>query len=891
MKQLRLMLEAWAAAVGTPCQRCESMALTRAKFMIADDPDFEQKERQPRLVRQHGNDIDTLGPDGLELGHTQFRLGTLADLNSRQRDCPFCRLAVRSLSEQYQVYETSRMTNGGVEASEAELKKRKAQYQSEFYHDGSITCLASWQIDGRKLRRGPDGEIIDTRACSRRIRLRWILTSDLPPPPLIDRPPRSSYRESRTTAGTQPPTHRMDINSPRATPSSPRVSSFAPQAPKRSETEMRKSFGTLPLDIYVVLMAPRNADRGLFLGRSVGSVKVDASLIKKWVDLCETSHGKLCMSHSQNAPLTKSFFGVIDVEEMCLTSLPPKARYVALSYTWGAPKENDPRTFVTNTSNIRDLLKPGGIRNVRGQIPRTIRDAIDLVGGLGERYLWVDALCIIQDSTRSWDLNAKVMDSVYGNAYLTICAADGDNSHAGLKRLHSPPQKSERQDTGRRHEQNIVQYNQEFSLMTTQPAENYISGSAWNKRGWTFQERLLSRRNLIFAANQVFFQCRCTARSVDIFTEHESVGWSLGFKDSPLLMLRQLSTNPLLVYKKSLELYMVRKLSKEKDILAAFTGLGNLVCDALGGNLVFGLPSSHFDWALLWESRDAAIERTGKDEIQFPSWSWCGWKDQIMEYKSEMLAGCEENLHDWLMNHTWITWYIRDGNGNLRLVWDGQEPQNLVKDSPSAGYRRRPCSDDEAYDPYGRSVPLELRKKRRCKEGDFLSIIDECPYDVNITTDSGIGDLNSTKKDMPYLQFFTWSAYFRVSEHYSTPENIWGASFRRYSIEDYKGDWCGTILLDRHQMEARVRNYLFKPMEFIAISDAKSFSEREHKDWAYYIPAERQESSWDLYFVLLIETPPDQNISRRVGLGKVFKSAFNNTCTPEGKTWKEIILG
>ena len=51
-----------------------------------------------------------------------------------------------------------------------------------------------------------------------------------------------------------------------------------------------------------------------------------------------------------------------------------------------------------------------------------------------------------------------------------------------------------------------------------------------------------------------------------------------------------------------------------------------------------------------------------------------------MEYKSSTLDGCEDNLHDWLMHHTWITWYIRDGSGNLRLVWD----HNLLKRASAA---------------------------------------------------------------------------------------------------------------------------------------------------------------------------------------------------------------
>jgi hypothetical protein len=794
------------------------MKLTRDKFIIYE---FSKHKRTEKMLNAaHANDNDTLGPAGLDFGPKEFMLGTIHEIYSRRRSCPFCRLATDSLSEKFEAYLKQLLE--GTANPEAE-----EQAKQEFYLNTNVACYVSWQIDGRKLLRDLSGQIIGDRACTRRMRLHW--------------------KEKK---------------------------------PELGETTFFTS--------YVVLMAPREADPGLFLGRSIDSIRPDAARIRQWVSFCEDSHGDVCKSQSRFEPLEKSFFGVIDVRDMCLTKLPSGQRYIALSYTWG---DNKQPPFQTRKANIKKLLAPGGIRKELDQIPRTIRHAIDLVGDLGERYLWVDSLCIIQDSERSWALNSRVMDSVYGNAYFTICAADGDNNNAGLRALHN--QHIHREQTGstvQKPHQNIVQYSREFSLMTTQPAETYIRESAWDTRAWTFQERLLSARNLIFTAGRVYFQCRRTARSVDIVTEHESVGWSIEFKDSPLLMLHKLRYQPLSVYKQALELYMVRKMSREKDILAAFTGIGNLVCTALGGNLIFGLPSSHFDWALLWEPRDAATLRPGdgNDSEKFPSWSWCGWKNQIMEYKPQMLDGCENNLHEWLMKHTWITWYIRDGNGNLRLVWDGKQPKDsILADESASGYCRPTDIDINAgtRDHYGRYIPEKERHRKR--SSGFSSIIDECPFDVNITVGVDESMVNSTEKDMPFLQFYTWSAYFRISEQHSKPENRWGTSFRRYGIEDYKDDWCGTILLDKHWVS--LRPFPDQPLEFIAISDAKYFSEIEYADWANYIPVERKESIWDLYYVLLVETRKD--VVYRVGLGKVYKSAFHNSCTGEGKQWKEFILG
>ena len=79
-------------------------------------------------------------------------------------------------------------------------------------------------------------------------------------------------------------------------------------------------------------------------------------------------------------------------------------------------------------------------------------------------------------------------------------------------------------------------------------AETYIARSKWNTRGWTFQERLLSHRCIIFAGSRVFFQCRSTALSEDIIGEQESAGWSIELVQAPLQMLQDMETKGFPVY-------------------------------------------------------------------------------------------------------------------------------------------------------------------------------------------------------------------------------------------------------------------------------------------------------------------------------------------------------
>ncbi|KAI5926683.1 heterokaryon incompatibility protein-domain-containing protein [Camillea tinctor] len=390
-------------------------------------------------------------------------------------------------------------------------------------------------------------------------------------------------------------------------------------------------------------------------------------------------------------------------------------QYVALSYTWGEQRRGQ-MPYMTTRSNVILHIQKNGLSAVLEKLPKTVWDAMLLVKQLGERYLWVDSLCIVQDSVRSWELNAKAMHLVYGFAHFTICAADGDAT-TGLRAVDSVlsgrrmrPLPSSHTATKLnqmlREETRRQQYIQELTapltveclpglkLLVSKPPEAVIQDSVWNKRGWTFQERLLSRRCIIFAEGQVYFQCRSAVMSQDIFHDERSGGWSLDWTSSPLRTLGELRRKAFWFYMKCILLYTGRDLTHPKDVLTAFQGTSWLLQQRLNAPLFYGLPASHFDLALLWmplkalERRKPKTEHRGRcsqDEFgnctchipegsygseEFPSWSWCGWSEGKAEYQLDMIDGCLVNVQEWLKQHTWILWYVRDYEGNLRPLWD-----------------------------------------------------------------------------------------------------------------------------------------------------------------------------------------------------------------------------
>lgn len=100
-------------------------------------------------------------------------------------------------------------------------------------------------------------------------------------------------------------------------------------------------------------------------------------------------------------------------------------KYTTLSYCWGPTQK-----FILKTENLERLKE----KIPWNELPLTIQDAITMTRALNIPYIWVDALCIIQDSPDDWEAESTKMAEIYGGSFLTISAALGPNVHCGLMR-------------------------------------------------------------------------------------------------------------------------------------------------------------------------------------------------------------------------------------------------------------------------------------------------------------------------------------------------------------------------------------------------------------------------------------------------------------------------
>ncbi|GAP89253.2 putative heterokaryon incompatibility protein [Rosellinia necatrix] len=588
---------------------------------------------------------------------TPRRLGTLIEIEMKASTCPLCAL----------IYES---------ANELRQPKHRSTEDDEDQQLPQAACFLTWEIDGRRDRPNP------SRGRTRRIHIRWN-HSRLPESYLVCVAPQSF---STTTS------------------------------PDANQVQGRRS---------------------LFRGRKITEAVENLALVKSWLNLCQETHYEACRRHSHSNPrrlrdmAAGSYFGVIDVLGMNLTQLPfipdpPNVSsirrhdhvsathkyepYVALSYVWDS---GGAYAYTTTSENVMLHRTPGSLDKVVQQLPATIRDAIDLVRRLGFRYLWIDRLCIVQDSPLSWKPNAYNMDVIYGNAELTICAADGDAS-AGLRAL-------KQEDHSAKQCYRTVMDG--LSLMAIRSPEAYIRQSTWSERAWTLQERLLSRRCLIFTNGRVYFQCRSVSMSEEIHADRAGARWSLDLAHTPVQMFRQIDTRAIWVYMRSVELYTERKLSQPRDILAAFSGVSNVLRGRMRAPFAHGLPSSHFDLALLWEPTQAVERRLIANSAEkqsysigdFPSWSWAGWAGPVA-FNDNLVGGLLGDVSEWINKHTWIRWRVRDGRGDLRPLWECTAKADRSTDPRWRGYqtpagwggwqRRNPPLDDDRYQPEAGSRPV-----------------------------------------------------------------------------------------------------------------------------------------------------------------------------------------
>jgi Heterokaryon incompatibility protein (HET) len=205
-------------------------------------------------------------------------------------------------------------------------------------------------------------------------------------------------------------------------------------------------------------------------GREINSDQINFDRVKQWLDICENHHRVMCHSSlSQPGGLDK--IHLIDVANMSIAKCSSQVTYIALSYVWGNAK---PVRLMK--ANIARLGKTSSLTELGDAIPRTVRDAMIFVKGIGQRYLWVDSMCLVQDDPDDLKQGIMSMNQIYGGAYLTLVAANAPDANGGLPRVRRME---------RRSPQYIEMIKPGVQLMFQYALEGSLRQSVWASRGWT----------------------------------------------------------------------------------------------------------------------------------------------------------------------------------------------------------------------------------------------------------------------------------------------------------------------------------------------------------------------------------------------------------------------
>ena len=309
----------------------------------------------------------------------------------------------------------------------------------------------------------------------------------------------------------------------------------------------------------------------------------------------------------------------LDSGDICLvlTSDIGTQNYATLSYSWG----NRASVLLT-----KDTLEAFQARIVTETLPKTIQHAIKVCRGLQVKYLWVDALCIIQGNSKDFASEVSQMGSIYAKSLLTIVASNAVDCSLGCFEERQPLQVEDCQilDDG----ENTVF----FAGTDHDNSYHYLRDRHLDTRAWVYQERMMSPRTVHFCGSEIVWECRerltCQRCAV---SPQPSRGVPNDGDHKPLFTrISQMRPEDLEqakfedIWYEMLSVYTKALLSNEDDRLSALAGMVQLLNRHTKHENSFGLWLPFFLDQLLWcywsGQRGAWQDR--KDTPGLPSWSW-----------------------------------------------------------------------------------------------------------------------------------------------------------------------------------------------------------------------------------------------------------------------------
>ncbi|KAH9213301.1 heterokaryon incompatibility protein-domain-containing protein, partial [Leptodontidium sp. 2 PMI_412] len=312
--------------------------------------------------------------------------------------------------------------------------------------------------------------------------------------------------------------------------------------------------------------------------------------------------------------------------------------YATLSHCWGTV-----RPMTTTMSTLSDRMQSIPLN----LLPKTFQDTVLLTRKFRLKYLWIDSLCIIQDSKDDWEVESAKMGQIYRGSAITIAATSATDSRDRCfvekqNWIESVPFETLDVDglPATVYVQSVSQASHDISH------NRLFEDEPLSRRGWVLQERLLSTRVLLYTASELVFECQTDLASIWSMTLLRDS--SPSFLSILFNLALQYATNNRLLdrpkifqyWRHIITIYTQRCLTFDRDILPALSGLASLIQPLVLDAYLAGLWREDFHRQLLWCKACSHIRLTADDhallkslprttELCPPTWSWASVRGAV----------------------------------------------------------------------------------------------------------------------------------------------------------------------------------------------------------------------------------------------------------------------
>ncbi|GKU09784.1 unnamed protein product [Fusarium langsethiae] len=233
------------------------------------------------------------------------------------------------------------------------------------------------------------------------------------------------------------------------------------------------------------------------LGHHTGSEQ-SLDQAKKWYSSCIQTHSACSTNVDVNGfrPSRLLYLGDPQIIRIHIRGEYPRdMRYMTLSHCWG-----NSHFVMLQSSNVDEFRR--GIS--WESLPQTFQNAIRVARHLDSQYLWIDSLCIMQDSLQDWNHEATEMGKVYQNSMCNIAASSASDSRQGCLYPRNPRIiQPEPLDSYGTELKDLYLFNRS---LPEKPFQLYT-------RAWVLQEALLAPRTLDCGQSQLYWRCDATKAS------------------------------------------------------------------------------------------------------------------------------------------------------------------------------------------------------------------------------------------------------------------------------------------------------------------------------------------------------------------------------------------